>query len=93
MAGPDQEVEHWHQCFSHVSLFLCDKLYKAEVQLWIYEGAMHFHPPADSLRQELLDSLRAHVGTSHVRECEWRTSESGPGSGCKPMAPAAGEAR
>ena len=77
----------WPECFSRETFHLCGKIKDGEVQLRMYQAMTpHFTPWADSLRRELLDSLRLEVGVSAVRECQWRLERDDARSGCPPLA-------
>ena len=83
--APDQDEEAWNACFTRETFFLCGKMYGREIQFEMYQARTpRFTPWADSVRVELLDSLRTRFGAPGVRECEWRISHAPPGSGCAP---------
>jgi hypothetical protein len=81
----DREEEDWIECLGKSSLILCGKVNDGEVQFRMWER-IRFSPQADSLRHELLDSLRAQFGRPWVRECEWRIAHAPRRSGCPPLA-------
>jgi len=76
---PEDDPDHvedngWVQCFHRGGLRLCAKTVGASTQLLLTQfPTFHFTPWADSVRRELLDSLRARFGPDGVRECEWNT--------------------
>lgn len=78
-----------HECFSRSSptaLTLCVKPLDGEAQFWLHEFVREsFTPTADSLRRQLLDSLRAQFGHDRVRECSWEFPSDRNRSGCLPM--------
>jgi len=86
--GPDgRNAEGWKQCFTRSSLFLCGKVKDREVQFRFYQvRTFEFTPTADSLRRELLDSLRVEFGQQRVRECRWEAARDPRRSGCVPLA-------
>jgi hypothetical protein len=70
-------------CFAKETLFLCGKVNAPEIQFLLYQTrTTGFLPWADSVRLELLDSLRAEFGEGQVRECKWQTKRHG----CAPAA-------
>jgi hypothetical protein len=80
--------EGWQQCLTRPSLFLCGKVKDGEVQFELRQVLTpRFSPAADSLRRELLDSLRAQFGADRVRECKWQVERDQRRSGCAPRAP------
>ena len=80
----DLAKEPWTRCSAAyrlgyrgetAALSLCEQVSNGEVQFGLAEHTIRFTPRADSLRRELLDSLRAQFGATHVRECRphgWR---------------------
>ena len=75
--------QSWPQCFSRQSLQLCGKVKDGEVQLRMMQAMTpRLRPWADSLRQDLLDSLRVEVGAGGVRECRWLLERDDAESGC-----------
>ncbi|HJU70182.1 MAG TPA: hypothetical protein VJ650_18245 [Gemmatimonadaceae bacterium] len=73
-------------CFSKRSLLVCGEVNAPEIHFTISEvKTIGFTPWADSVRTELLDSLRVEFGAVRVRECEWKRME---GSQCLPARPA-----
>jgi hypothetical protein len=84
----NQNDEGWQQCFTRPSLFLCGKVKDREVQFELRQVLTpRFSPDADSLRRELLDSLRAQFGADRVRECKWQVERDQRRSGCAPRTP------
>lgn len=75
----------WDQCFGKSSVILCAKMRDREIQfrLWQLYG---FSPVADSVRRELLSTLRSQFGETSVRECEWQMARDPRLSGCPPLA-------
>ena len=86
--APDEREEGWMRCFAQEltqnrKLQLCGKLKDHQVHLRLSEiMASRFSPHADSVRAELLDSLRAEFGAPALRECEWRYEYDSRRSGC-----------
>jgi hypothetical protein len=65
---------------------LCGKVLDGEIQFKVYQSkSAQFTPWADSLRRELLDSLRVQFGPERVRECEWHAASVASRSGCPPL--------
>ena len=61
----------------------CGKVKDREIQFRLFETmARQYTPRADSLRRELLDSLRARFGERSVRECTWQHEHDLKRSGC-----------
>jgi hypothetical protein len=89
---PYQGQDAWIKCFAqsleHGRKFvLCGKLKDHELQLRLFEDeTVSFTPRADSMRRELLDSLRAEFGEQAVRECVWRIDRDPQRSGCPSVA-------
>ena len=83
----------WRQCFADPTtkdaMFritaLCGKVYDGEAQFWLSQRGKGFTAHTDSLRRELLDTLRSRFGEHSVRECkwEWRGTKDHRASGCK----------
>jgi hypothetical protein len=75
---PIDPVEGWRACFGAHSVTICGKTLDNEAQFTLSEwsGFGGFHAATDSLRREMLDSLRAAFGTAAVRECRWRRSST-----------------
>jgi hypothetical protein len=64
-------------------LFLCAKVKDREVQFELRQRfTSRFSLSGESLRRELLDSLRARFGEERVRECKWRVERDRQQSGC-----------
>lgn len=78
------------QCFqssTRTAFVICGKTHQGEVQFRMLQwGRLRFGPVAQSIRQELLDSLRAEFGASHVRECQWELARDPQQDGCRPRA-------
>jgi hypothetical protein len=92
---PDNPAQGWVECFAASALVLCGKELDREFQFMLREaipaplsrrGLRGFSPNADSLRHELLDSLRARFGAASVRECKWGEARDPRRSGCPPLA-------
>jgi hypothetical protein len=92
---PENPAQGWAECFAASPLVLCGKEIDGEIQFLLSEGIAAplsrrglrgFSPRADSLRQELLDSLRARFGAANVRQCNWREARDPRRSGCPPLA-------
>lgn len=76
------------RCFSRSAVTLCARALDREAHFRIHEFARgRFSPRADTLRRELLDSLRAAFGERRVRECDWDVVSDGRLLGCSPVAP------
>ena len=76
----------WAECFAKPYLFLCAKLRGREAQLELVEHkTAGFTTAGNSLRRELMDSLRAHFGPQRVRECKWRAASDPTQAGCPPL--------
>jgi hypothetical protein len=59
-------------CFANRSLLVCGEVNAPDIQVSISQvRRIGFTPGADSVRTELLDSLRVEFGASQVRECKW----------------------
>ena len=72
-------------CFAKRSLAVCGEVNAPEIHFTISEvKRIGFTPWADSVRTELLDSLRVEFGAFRVRECEWKRME---GAQCLPARP------
>lgn len=82
---PEDDPDHvendgWVQCFHRGGLRLCAKTVGASTELLLTQfPTFHFTPWADSVRRELLDSLRARFGTEGARECKWNTQTNACG--------------
>lgn len=65
--------EGWAGCVVKENVWLCRRATEREAQFLFYQtGTTRFAPWADSLRHEMLDSLRARFGEQQVHECESR---------------------
>jgi hypothetical protein len=91
---PQNPAAGWAECFVASPLVVCGKEVDREIQFLLREGIAAplsrrglrgFSPRADSLRRELLDSLRARFGAANVRECNWREARDPRRSGCPPL--------
>ena len=94
-ASPDPRDTTWTRCFTRHDLreatghrsdvHLCGKVRGREI-LFLLRQVMSsdFTPQVDSLRVELLDSLRVRFGEQEVRECEWDNEYDPRRSGCRP---------
>ena len=86
--APDQQEKTWIRCFAedvphNRKLVLCGKMKDREVHFRLYATMIaRFTPHADSVRVELLDSLRAEFGAQAARECVWRFEGDSRRSGC-----------
>ena len=72
MVGPADAAGHndqgWETCLTRETLFLCGKVSGPEIQFEMRQGmSARFTPWADSLRREIVDSLRSKFGTAAVR--------------------------
>lgn len=79
------QAQGWHQCFGipQSNFSLCGKTVDGEVQFRAFEGLkFRFNPVADTVRRELIDSLRGTFGTKMVRECAWEVAVNPRLSGC-----------
>ena len=74
----------WNACFARETLFLCGKLRAGEAQFQMRQWHS-LSADAMSLKAELLDSLRAQFGDTHVRECKWTDKRDLPSSWCEPL--------
>ena|SRR5947209_5830207 len=73
----------YSRSYDDKQLLLCGKTKDGEVQFMLREYmTSQFTPHADSLRNALLDSLRAHFGEQSARECKWRFERNPKQSGC-----------
>jgi hypothetical protein len=73
-------------CLVRQSFTLCGQVNGPEVQLSMSQvKTIGFSPWADSLRTELLDSLRVEFGASRVRECKWKWDGNAQRWGCPPL--------
>jgi hypothetical protein len=77
----------WAYCLIRGSLILCGKVHAEEVQFLMYQRG-YLTAASDSVRREILDSLRSQFGSSQVRECSWQNAPPGQSSGCPPPASA-----
>ena len=69
------EDEGWLECYGRGGVRLCAKAGGATTQLLLTDfPSFRFPHWADSLRRELLDSLRARFDSQSVRECKWDTN-------------------
>ena len=65
----------WLECYQRGGVHLCAKSEGATTQLLLTDFPSRRFPAwADSLRRELLDSLRARFDSAHVRECKLGTN-------------------
>lgn len=65
-AGRNEQA--WESCLTRETLFLCGKVSGPEIQFEMRQAlTAKFTPWADSLRRELVDSLRAKYGSAAVR--------------------------
>lgn len=78
----------WSHCFTRSTVFLCGRTRDGEVHFQLRQSlTRRFTPWADSLRRDLLGSLRSEFGAERVWECTGRP-ERGPGrAGCAPPTP------
>jgi hypothetical protein len=75
-------------CFARDTFFVCESVDGPEVELSIGQTmTTGFAPWADSVRAELLDSLRAEFGASRVRECKEQRRRRGCPSPAPPGDP------
>lgn len=65
--------EGWGTCFERGKFYLCGKQVGSETQFHSWQWGLFFSPLADSVRRELLDSLRTEFGPSNVRTCNWQS--------------------
>jgi hypothetical protein len=86
---PPDSARGWPRCFTRDSFFFCGKLKGGEVQ-WRYYQAMtpRFTRWADSVRNEVRDSLRLQISAGGVRDCKWHLERDDAKSGCPPLQPA-----
>ena len=70
-------------CSANSQLVLCAATRQDTVQLRLDERAAKFTPAADSLRLDLLDSLRTRFGNARVRECKWHYDRDRRKVGCE----------
>ena len=72
MASSDSLAPN-NRCFFRNSFSLCGKVKDRELQFrMIQSGTTQIWGFADTVRTELLDSLRSEFGIAQVRQCEWR---------------------
>ena len=75
------------RCFAERSLVVCGEVNSPEVQVTISQVmSIGLSPWADSIRTELLDSLRVEFGASRVRECKWKWDVTAQRHHCPPLA-------
>lgn len=78
----------WPRCFTREAFWLCGKQKDGEVQWHMYQWrTTRFSLWADSVRQELMDSLRVLIGAGGVRECSWRSDVNDAKTGCPAARP------
>ena len=73
------EPNEWIACFAERYLLLCWKVKDREAQFRIRVAGFQLSPTAEGLRDDLVASLRAQLGSVQVRECKWK------GFGCAPL--------
>ena len=82
--GPLERAQNWRACYGLNTLKICEKAIDGEAQFEMIERG-YFRPRSDSLRRELLDSLRARFGPDAVRECRrWQSGSDPSRDGCPP---------
>src|SRR5262245_8120766 len=70
-----------NRCFFRRSFSLCGKVKGRELQFrMIQSGTTRIVGFADTVRIELLDSLRSEFGIAQVRQCEWRIARRRSGN-------------
>lgn len=83
---PTDGEQKWRSCVGVKGTRICGKVVGNEAQFMMSQwgGAPRgFGAVTDSLRQEILDSLRTNFGREAVRECRWRASTINPSlDGC-----------
>ena len=85
LAPFDSKETYWHQCFLNGNLRICGKPSERGVEFYLFEGlAPRWSPRADSVRRELLASLRAQFGDRWVRECAWVQPRDPRQAACTP---------
>ena len=72
-------------CLTRRGLFLCGKVHAEEAQFLMYQLG-YLTAASDSVRREILDSLRSQFGASRVRECRWENAPPGQSAGCPALA-------
>jgi hypothetical protein len=82
LANPNNQ---WNMCAAKRDLWplfqFCGRVNDGEPQFLLSQmGKLRFTPSTDSLRRELLDSLRDRFPRDSVRECEWVAER-----GCRPL--------
>lgn len=80
----NKEEQAWLDCYERFPLYLCGKMNDQEIQFSMWERPK-LSANAESLRVELLDSLRMRFGTLAVRECRWEGEPDPRKTGCKPL--------
>jgi hypothetical protein len=99
--APHPQGDQWRRCWARYDLreptghrsdlFLCGKVREREVQFQLRQVmTTELSWQADSLRRELLDSLRVRYGGLAVRECEWQNEPDPRSSGCPPLSSGGG---
>lgn len=84
---PKEAATEWQQCFGKTGFLLCGELFEGEVQFQLSDWhRSKWSPLADSVRQDLMDSLQAEFGQQHVHECDWRGQPGSRTSICTPTA-------
>ena len=77
--------QYWRFCLGVRTLSICGKTIDGEAQFQMIERG-YWRPRSDSLRRELLDSLRPRFGTAAVRECRrWQAGRELGRDGCPPL--------
>jgi len=72
-----------HMSKGRTALSLCGKATARGAEFRLFEAVTaRWSPRADSVRRELMDSLRAQFGAHAVRECTWRLARDPRQSGC-----------
>lgn len=83
---PTDGEQKWRSCVGVKSTRICGKVVGNEAQFMMSQWGgppRGFGAVTDSLRQEILDSLRTNFGQRAVRECRWRASTINPSlDGC-----------
>ena len=73
-------------------LYLCESRRAPELQFQLDQVmTTRLTPIGETIRRELLDSLRVRYGASAVRECRWTYDRDRARSGCPPLTGAAHE--
>ena len=78
-------AKNWRTCLGLQTLHICGKTIDGEAQFRMIDRG-YWKPNSESLRRELLDSLRARFGTAAVRECRrWQAGSDASRDGCPPL--------